>query len=158
MKEESPKEIRHVALDLLARREHSRLELKQKFLLRDFSEEEIENILEILAKENLQSDERFAENYIRSRVSRGFGPIYIKNDLRYRGVSAEIIKESLEAQNIDWPALAKAVWQKKYGRSASKNPQDKIKQMNFLRQRGFGGEQIRNIFSTDIDSLNPQRL
>jgi len=139
LKEGTPIKIRHTALDLLARREHSRLELKQKLLLRGFLEEEIENILEILAKENLQSDKRFAENYIRSRVSRGFGLIYIKNDLRYRGVSAEIIEEILESQNIDWPALAKAVWQKKYGQSASQKPQDKIKQMNFLRQRGFVG-------------------
>lgn len=152
MKEKTPTEIRRTALDLLARREHSRLELKQKLLLRDFSEDEIDSALETLAKENLQSDERFAESYIRSRISRGFGPIYIRNDLRCRGVSSEIIQPAIDSQDVDWVIVAQTVHQKKYGKSFPKSIPDKIKQMNFLKQRGFDGEQIRSIFSTDMES------
>ena len=61
------------ALRLLAIREHSRLELKNKLRKRDYTEEEIQSVLCELQEKNLQSNERFAEAYIHSRQQKGFG-------------------------------------------------------------------------------------
>ena len=49
------------ALDLLARREHSGFELKQKLCVKNFASDEIAAVLEILKQKGFQSDERFAE-------------------------------------------------------------------------------------------------
>ncbi len=48
-------------MDLLARREHSRLELYQKLKQKKFEPNIINTELDKLSDEGLQSDERFAE-------------------------------------------------------------------------------------------------
>jgi regulatory protein len=80
------KNAKDSALNLLARREHSRMELTQKLKLRNFSENEISQTIEQLTQQDLQSDKRFAECYMRSRAEKGFGPVRIKFELREKGV------------------------------------------------------------------------
>ena len=60
-----PRDHRHIAMDLLARREHSRRELISKLKVRGFEGEEVEAYLDRLAEKGLQSDHKFAESYIR---------------------------------------------------------------------------------------------
>ena len=59
-------ECRKKAMDLLARREHSRLELERKLTSRDYEAEEINATIEQLVADNLQSDSRFSEAYVQS--------------------------------------------------------------------------------------------
>jgi len=56
--------MRKKAIQLLTRREHSRQELTQKLLLKNYPRSEIDELLDALAKENLQSDFRFATTYV----------------------------------------------------------------------------------------------
>ena len=65
--------LRRAAMDYLARREHSIYELKQKLFIKypDSTLEDLENALDELRSENLQSDHRFAECYVRYRKSKG---------------------------------------------------------------------------------------
>ncbi|SVA61312.1 uncharacterized protein METZ01_LOCUS114166, partial [marine metagenome] len=53
---------------MLARREHSRVELRSKLSARGFAEELIETLLESLQDERAQSDQRFAESLLSSRL------------------------------------------------------------------------------------------
>ncbi|MBU1629126.1 MAG: recombination regulator RecX, partial [Gammaproteobacteria bacterium] len=76
-----PKDIQKSACDLLARREHSKFELRQKFKVRQFDEESIETTLSFLASNGWQSDERFVEALVRERIARGYGPLKILNEL-----------------------------------------------------------------------------
>jgi len=64
---------RESALNALARREHSQQELKKKLLAKDYDQDEVEELLEVLKVERLQSDERFAESYTNARIEAGFG-------------------------------------------------------------------------------------
>ena len=85
--------LRRRAMDLLARREHSRFELADK-LARRFPEAEsaqIDSVIERLAEESLQSDERFAESYLYRRRRDGFGWLHIRASLQARGVNDAII-------------------------------------------------------------------
>ena len=52
-----------VALNLLARREHSRVELENKLSKKGFPHEQIERALKQLAANDLQSDQRFLEDF-----------------------------------------------------------------------------------------------
>ena len=74
-------------MGLLARREHSARELSHKLKSRDYDEVSIQAVIESLIDEGLQSDDRFAEQFTRSRVEKGYGPIRIRQELRERGIA-----------------------------------------------------------------------
>ena len=73
-----------VALDLLARREHARVELEQKLQKKGFPESRIHQALQQLTEKGFQSDERYIEDFVRSRVYKGNGPLRILQELRLR--------------------------------------------------------------------------
>ena len=56
--------IRKKAMDLLARREHSAQELRQKLKTRDYEQELIDAAVLGLQQDRLQCDHRFAETYV----------------------------------------------------------------------------------------------
>lgn len=62
-------ELREHTIALLARREHSQLELKQKLLNKGYKLSEVETLIISLAVEGLQSDERYTEIYVRQRIA-----------------------------------------------------------------------------------------
>ncbi len=139
-------DIRRAAMDLLARREHTRAELNRK-LQRQFSSEPalIEEELVKLRHEGLQSDARLAEALIRSRVSRGQGPVKIKAELRSRGLSDSEIQLALEVGEFDWFALIIEVSRKRYGEAPPSNAKERAKRSRFLQQRGFSFEHISSL-------------
>ena len=65
-------------MDFLSRREHSKKELFNKLFRRVNDLELLNQEIDRLASEGLQSDERFSEAYIRSKTQAGYGPIKIK--------------------------------------------------------------------------------
>jgi len=134
-------------MDFLARREHSFFELSQK-LSKKFPEtdsEQLTAVIKTLQDQNLQSDDRFAESYVRYRRSRGFGYLHIKADLASRRVSEDTI--SLYLLNDDgWAAMIEALVLKKLrgGKCFLFGSKDHRKIMRFLTSRGFTSDQIRN--------------
>ena len=65
----SPVEARKKAMDYLARREHSRDELRRKMEKFGFDSDVSLDAIEQLRKDGLQSDHRFAEAFFQSRIS-----------------------------------------------------------------------------------------
>ena len=59
-------------MDLLARREHSALELRRKLLVREFDEATVDRVLAQLQRDRLQCDARFTESYVHHRANAGF--------------------------------------------------------------------------------------
>ena len=82
-------ELRQRAVRLLARREHTRAELARK-LAPHGSEEDINIVLAELQASRLQSDARFAENYVRANAER-LGASRLRHNLRIKGVASELI-------------------------------------------------------------------
>ena len=136
------------AMELLARREHSRAELKEKLKRRayDYPADFIEAVLDDFAARNLQSDERFAEVYVRSRISRGYGEIKIRAEMQSRGVSADTTQLALEALEIDWYAKALAALVKKFASGLNaenmRSQKTRGKMQRFLQNRGYNPDQI----------------
>lgn len=137
---------KQVAVRLLARREHSTEELRQKLVRREFELDEIATALLELQQGDWQSDERFAEAYIRSRRLKGFGPVRIAAELRERGVDEQIVHRYLLADEDVWQQTAEHEYRKKYRGSGFKDYQEKARRMRFLQQRGFSLEQINEVF------------
>ena len=142
MVDETLKLIRFSAIELLSRREHSRQELHRKLLSRfeNNASTLITRVIEQLAVENLQCDQRFAEAFIRYRFNKGQGPIKIAFDLRQAGVVDDTIKLSLESLSNDWTDKAVQVLDKKFKMPISNEPSIKAKALRFLAQRGFSSE------------------
>ena len=134
--------IRSKALDLLANREHTKLELQRKLSVKGFAALEIDEVIEELAQQGLQSNQRFLESYVNMRANRGFGPVRIKQELHERGISKELIGRSNVFASIDWQNLVQKVRVKKFGHVVANNFQDKSKQMRYLTYKGFDFELI----------------
>ncbi len=109
----TPAQLRAFAYRLLGRREYSVFELGQRMRQKwpgvDGVDVLIEELLEALQEENLLSDERFVESFVRSRVNRHQGPLKIKAALRDKGVSDSLVSTELEARAGQWTDLA-AEW------------------------------------------------
>lgn len=140
------KTIRIKAMDLLARREHSVKELLRKLCERYEETELIADVVRQLSEDNLVSDSRFAEMYIRSRIGRQFGPVKIKNDLRERGVSEDKIRFALNEANQNWLQLIQELSEKKYGKTLPSEAKETAKRMRFFQSRGFDTDCIRSVF------------
>ncbi len=135
---------RNTALGLLARREHSTQELRGKLEGRGYESDEIDTVLADLLSEHLLSDERFAEEYVRFRVAKGFGPVRLKQELAERGISAA--QAQLHLACYDWFELAAEARIRRFGDPEPDDFKGRAKQMRFLQYRGFTTEQIRNVF------------
>jgi len=126
----------------LARREHSRYELRVKMTLKSFDGNLVNSVLDELEAEALVSDERFAEAYCYHRKSRGFGPVRVASELKERQVSDELADKYVDSANEAWFESAVYQREKKFGNKKVDGFAQKAKQMRFLLQKGFTHDQI----------------
>jgi regulatory protein len=101
--------MRAFAYRLLGRREYSVFELARRVRQKWPHAEGVDDLVAALIEENLLSDERFTESFVRSRVRRHQGPVRIQAELRARGVSDALIALGLEPYQDRWLDLA-AEW------------------------------------------------
>jgi len=139
--------MRRAAMDLLARREHSKGELLHKLGARVEDQNLLQAVLSQLETDNLLSDIRFVENYIRYRRNRGVGPLRIQAELQTKQVNEGIVAEFLSKDYDDWFDSLAAAWQKKYGPDKPKDYQEGMKQKRFLHGKGFYPEHINRFFA-----------
>ena len=135
-------ELRRAIIDLLSRRDYSRLELSRKFKERCADPDVLEQLLDDFSERNWQSDSRFAESFVNARFSRGLGPIRLKQELREKGIDSQTINLTFEACEHDWFSAALDVAQKKHQRLKADDPNSKQKLYRFLAYRGFTSDQI----------------
>jgi len=92
----------------------------------------------------LQSDNRTAENYLRSNASR-LGASRLRHTLKTRGVAPEMIDEQLAQADLpEEIERARAAWSRKFS-AAPANPKEWARQARFLQSRGFAGDIIRRL-------------
>ncbi|MBT8138201.1 MAG: recombination regulator RecX [Gammaproteobacteria bacterium] len=132
-------------MDLLARREYARLELRRRLMLKFADDVLIDEALEKLADEGLLSDERFAESYVRHRSSAGFGPQRILLELRERGVRDELAKAAINGSRCNWQDNALAARNKKFGALPACDAKSRAARARFLQYRGFSADHIAEL-------------
>jgi regulatory protein len=145
----SARDIRLKAMDLLARREHLRSELRLKLSRRFEDEAEICRVLDQLEQDDLLSDQRFVDAYLLYRANRGYGPEHIREKLRNKGACSDLVTDLLAACDRDWAQLARQARLKKFGPQLPQDFKEKSRQMRFLQYRGFGGELASRAFIDD---------
>nr|VFK38481.1 MAG: regulatory protein [Candidatus Kentron sp. TC] len=138
------------ALFLLARREHSTMELSRKLMARGIEEELVGSIVFRLRRKNLLSDARFTENFVRQRIASGYGPVRIRRELRERGIDEETVTRNLPHEEDEWIDRVAEVRRKRFGVSKPRDYRDRARQTRFLMYRGFTNEHIRKV----LDRMN----
>ncbi len=138
--------IRLKILDLLSRREHSQKEIIDKLQDRVGSKQKLFEELNTLTEENLQSDERFAESYTRSRSVKGFGPEKISFELKSKGINENLVDKMVYSDEINWMEIIRLEYEKKFNIHDNFSDEDINRAKKFLLQRGFNFEQINKLF------------
>ena len=86
------------ALSLLAQREHSVEEIKQKLLSKGYNKNEIEGDIKKLKDENFLSDSRFCQVYIRSRLKKNpEGKAVLVLRLKQKGISSDLARREVDS-------------------------------------------------------------
>ena len=138
-----PADLRERALRLLARREHSRLELARKLEQAGFDLSDIAPLLDAFEAKNWLSDRRYAESYVADHRAKA-GSIKLAYELRLRGVSDAVIEDVLSENRDSELERAREVWQKKFG-SAPNDTTEKARHIRFMQSRGFTAEVIQRV-------------
>ena len=144
----SPAGARDSALRSLGRREHSAAQLKAKLKSRGYESVDAVQAVEDLAASGLQSDARFAEQLVRSRIAQHYGPLRIKAELAVSGLSDADISAALSAAEADWTELARELHRRKFGATPA-SMAERQKQHRYLAGRGYSGDQIRSVLKHD---------
>ncbi|MFJ4346867.1 recombination regulator RecX [Pseudomonas sp. NPDC089401] len=149
---DTPVAVRRTAMDLLARREHGRVELTRKLRQRGAPDELIEPALDRLAEEGLLSEARYLESFIRYRSSAGYGPARIREELGQRGLNRSDIDQALRESEVNWSELLQDTWQRKFAGQRPQDPRSRAQQTRFLAYRGFPLDMIGRLLSgRDLD-------
>lgn len=135
------------AVRLLSRRDHSVQELRQKLSKREFSQDEIEAVLDELIARDYLSDERFAVAYVHIRQQKGFGPLRIASELKQRGVNDSVYQPILRQTDEPWIVTIERAYQSKYRGKPFSDYNEKAKRIRFLQYRGFSLDEIHDIIS-----------
>lgn len=129
-------------MDLLARREHGRVELMRKLRKRGAPEELIEAALQRLAEEGLLSEARYLESFVAYKARAGYGPQRIREELDQRGLARGDIDQALRDSGIDWFEQLRETWQRKFTGRLPVDTRERAQQGRFLAYRGYSLEMI----------------
>jgi regulatory protein len=128
------------ALSILARREHSRVELARKLAPHATDGDEVEALLDALVTKGWLSEARYAEQVIRTKARR-FGPLKVAHFLRAKGVDGDAIAAGLRAAGADGASNIETVWKSRF-RVPPANDREKARQARFLQARGFPLDEV----------------
>jgi regulatory protein len=139
----------NTAVRVLARRDHTRLEIEQKLKQRGYDQEIIQAVVAECERLNYIDDERTAKVYIFQLARRGFGFRRIRLELLKKGLRGDrfeqIVKES--RLEIDERKIASRALQKKM--KSFEREEDSKKRKNkiyrFLYSRGFSQSVISEL-------------
>jgi regulatory protein len=134
-------------MDLLARREHGRVELTRKLRLRGALPEMIDTELDRLTEEGLLSEARYLESFINYRARSGYGPARIREELTQRGLARSEIEQALRDCGFDWAEQLTQTWQRKFAGRLPADLRERGQQTRFLSYRGYSLEQIGRLLS-----------
>ncbi|MDP1929577.1 MAG: recombination regulator RecX [Thiobacillus sp.] len=143
--------LRERALGLLARREHSRVELSRKLEQAGFVADDIRTLLDGFEAKKWLSDQRFAESYVADHRTRA-GSVKLAYDLRQRGVSDAIINAVLSENRDSELDRAREVWQKKFGAPPA-DAAETARHIRFMHSRGFTSDIIRRVIRQMDDAI-----
>lgn len=139
------------AIGLLARREHSRVEMARKLqqhLTPEQGDDDVDRVLDSLQQQDLLSDERFAAALVRQRSQR-YGDLRLARDLRQRGVAAEQAGAAMALVAGGEAQRAYSAWAKRFD-ALPTSADERGRQGRYLQTRGFSMDSITQVLAGKV--------
>jgi regulatory protein len=156
---EDAQEIAYLqAIKFLDYRDRSEAEIRVHLNKRDIDERVLDDVIDRLQKSGLVNDRRFATNWVENRIEfRPRGRRALSYELRQRGISEEIIQETLDQINDEDLAYQAAIKKAKNFRSLEWDDYRK-KMSGFLSRRGFSYDITSPTLKRVWEELNEQQF
>lgn len=128
------------ALRLLSFRPRSVQEMRSRLKMKRFTEDIIDDVVDLFQKQGLLNDAQFADLYAQSRIyTRPSGKRQVEQDLKKKGVSSKVVAETMRKLG-DYDEK-KAARDLVYGRfqkmTGVTRERKKARLFSFLQRRGF---------------------
>jgi regulatory protein len=131
------------ALRLLARREHTRLELGRKLEPHFEDPAELQALLDDFTERGWLSEQRAVDQLLNAKRGR-FGAARIRQALLDRGVAEDLIAPALARLKESELDVARTVWMKKFA-TAPRTMAERARHVRFLQSRGFSLEVVMRV-------------
>ena len=129
-------------------------EIRTRLYQKGISSENIEEIVSDLKRLKLINDLESAKYLIEKFIKKGYGRIYIRNELKTKGIKEEIIKDIVPEfydENIEKEIAVELMKKRRKGKGKGKilNLNEKKKIADFLYRRGFNWEIINEVLDLE---------
>jgi regulatory protein len=145
--------LRATAVRMLARREYSRGELRQRRIMRGAAPQDADAALDELERLGYLSDARYAQAIVTQKSGR-FSRRAIAGALQTQGVAPAAVDEALDAHAFDDDATLVALWRRRFG-VAPTNDREKARQVRFLQSHGFALSAILKLLRAPPGDADP---
>nr|WP_114499224.1 RecX family transcriptional regulator [Fontibacillus phaseoli] len=135
------------ALHYLGRKPRTAFEITMRLGEKGWSEEAAADVVLRLTAEGLVDDAAYAQEWAGQRVrGRGKGKLWVRHELRQKGVSKPLIEEALQTVSEDDEFESAMEFASKKWRSTSGEPADRKRKTGaFLMRRGFSGSLVSRV-------------
>lgn len=137
------------ALKYMNYKQRSTEELRRYLLKENYSIEQIDFTLEKMIEKELINDQLYAERFVKQRMNYyPKGKKMLKIELQQKGISDEIINQSLESIDYELEySLACNILEKKPSLTKDKNKNNRRRIAGFLERRGFSYDVINKVLN-----------
>ena len=149
--------VKSDALRLLAVRPRSVEELRQRLKLKKHVDGAIDGVLELLKKQGLLDDEKFARLLANTKtLAKPVGRRQLELDLKKKGISPKLIAGTMENfKDYDEKEAAKKLVAGRFRRMEGLAPEKKKARLfGFLKRRGFSSDAIFTVLDQLIKEEN----
>lgn len=149
LKAEEQSKVTNQALRLLSYRQRSKKEIYDNLKRKGYEDKYIEKAIEYCKDQNYLNDRLFAESYIKDKKHLNkLGSIRIKYELIKKGISDEIIEESLEIDSDDEYNQALELAEKKMKSYKGQDNNSIYRKLGgFLQRRGYSYDIVSKILN-----------
>jgi regulatory protein len=139
------------ALNLLSARPYSIQRLQRKLIQKEYPAADAEDAIRRLVANGLLNDEKYAEQYARSKIlSTGASKRRLTQDLYRKGIKGDVAKAAIaqviEDEEIDTSAVVEQVARKKLAQLGDLEPLVLRRRLfAFLARRGYDLDQIKAV-------------
>ena len=149
----TPPTAYNYALNLLAARPYASRALHRKLIQKKYSAADADDVIRRLLDNGLLNDERFAEQYARSKMlSTGASKRRLTQDLYRKGIKGDLatsaIANVIDQDEIDPAAVIERVARKKLAQLGDLEPVVLRRRLfAFLARRGYDVDEIKRVVS-----------
>jgi len=149
----TPPTAYNYALNLLAARPYASRALHRKLIQKKYSAADADDVIRRLLDNGLLNDERFAEQYARSKMlSTGASKRRLTQDLYRKGIKGDVatiaIANVIDQDEIDPAAVIERVARKKLAQLGDLEPVVLRRRLfAFLARRGYDVDEIKRVVS-----------